>query len=82
MLTGVLFSLLAYRFICSGIKLEARILRQLGDHSFGVFFSHLAVLFVLPKIIPGFYQYVLYPLSAMVAIAVSDVCVRVGRIIL
>ena len=82
-LSGVLFVLLAYKYVTSDHKTtyKYKILYLLGDCSFGIFFSHLAVMAVLNKI-PFYKTAIVYPLNAIVAIAISCGLALLGRKIL
>ena len=79
-LSGTLFVLLAYMYInTSKEALAPRILHVFGDYSFGIFFSHLAVMKVLKQI--PFYKRVYYsfPINAIIAFLLSLMCVILGR---
>lgn len=80
-LTGVLFVMLAFRFINSEKKSHIKILHILGDYSFGIYFSHLAIMFVLSKI-PYYVQFIIFPLNAVIATIVSLVLVIIGKKVL
>ena len=78
-LTGVFCVLLAYRFICSAKAYTCKILLMLGDYAFGIYFSHLLIMFVL-RFIPYYEKYVIYPVNAAVAIAISlSLCVLMKK---
>lgn len=80
-LTGVLFALIAYNFIINGKDRNLKTLKLLGDNSFGIYFSHIAVMAVI-SLIPGYRQYVPYPINAVVAVVLTTICVLLGRRIL
>lgn len=80
-LTGTIFVMLAYRCINSGKLLKSKILCLLGDSSFGIYFSHLAVMAILSKL-PFYSQYVIYPINAIIAILSSLVFVLIGKKVL
>lgn len=81
-ISGTLFVMLAYMYIQTSKKVwSPKILLVLGDCSFGIFFSHLAVMRVL-RLIPYYREYVFYPLNAIIAIGVSLICVTIGRKVL
>jgi len=77
-LSGTLFALLAYQFILSEKNCRSKTLRLLGDSSFGIYFSHLAVMFLL-KQIPYYTTYVIFPVNAIVALLVSLGLVLLGK---
>ena len=77
-LTGTIFSLLAYRFVNSEKVYHSTILKKIGDCAFGIYFSHLAVMSVLEKV-PGYLEWIFYPLNAISTIFISFVCVLIGR---
>ena len=62
-------------------EFDIKLLRVLGDCSFGIYFSHLAVMSVLGKI-PYYSEYLPYPVKATAAVLVSMVCVLVGNRVL
>lgn len=77
-LSGILFTVLAYRYLNSEIIPKPGILHFWGDISFGIFFSHLAVMSVLGQL--TFYRrFLVYPLNASVVIAITSLCVMIGR---
>lgn len=77
-LSGVLFTLLAYRYLDSENAPAPKLFHFLGDYSFGIFFAHLAVMIVLGHI-PHYREYVIYPFNAIIAIAITLLCVVIGR---
>lgn len=79
-LTNVFVLLIAYRFITSNKKVNARSLYLIGNNSFGVYFSHLAVMWVLNHI--PYYEHLCYPFNAVVVVVISLMCVVVGKKIL
>jgi len=80
-LAGSLFMLLAYKYITYENAPSSKFLKILGDKSFGIYFSHLAIMSVLGKI-PFYKTIVIYPFNAIVAIMVSLICVIIGGKIL
>ncbi len=80
-LTGSLFMLLSYKYITYENAPSSKFLKMLGDKSFGIYFSHLAVMSVLGKI-PFYKTVVIYPFNAIITILVSLVCVIIGGRIL
>ena len=79
-LSGIIFAVMSYEFVNSN-KFNLKILRLLGDNSFGIYFSHLAVMSVLGQI-PFYSEYIFYPVNAIIAVFVSLLCVLVGKKIL
>jgi len=77
-LTGTIFVLLGYRFITSEKKVMAKMLYFLGNYSFGIYFSHLAVMSFL-NYIPFYSEYIKYPLNAISVIVISFLFVFIGR---
>ena len=69
-LTGCIFSILAYLFIESEPCKEWKLLYLLGDCSFGIYFSHLAIMSFLSKI-PYYREFVIYPINAVIALFIS-----------
>lgn len=80
-LAGSLFALLAYKFIMNKKHFEQKILFKLGEISFGIYFSHLAVMMVLNKV-PYYEAFAIYPINAVLVIICTSACVYVGRKVL
>lgn len=80
-ISGTLFVIMAYKFIYSNRECNNVVLKKLGDISFGIYFSHLAVMSIL-GIIPFYNKIIPYPINAVVVIAVTSFCVFLGRKIL
>ena len=80
-LSGVLFALLAYKFIVSEHVVTNKLLKLLGDKSFGIYFSHLAVMWVLVRV-PYYKTFAVYPINAVITLFVSLICVIIGKRIL
>lgn len=80
-ISGVLFALMAYSYVVNGKDRNITILKLLGDNSFGIYFSHLAVMAVISQI-PVYVQYIPYPITAVVTIVFTTICVLVGKKIL
>lgn len=78
--TGVCFVILAYQFINSKKEYNNKIMMSLGNNSFGIYFSHIAVMAVL-SIIP-FYDNVVYPLNAVIVIVVNMAFIYIGKKVL
>ena len=76
-LTNVFVLLIAYRFITSDKTVSAKSLYLIGNNSFGIYFSHLAVMWVLNHI--PHYEQVWFPLNAIIVVAVSTAFVQICR---
>ena len=79
--TNVCFMMLAYQFIMSEKEYKSKILKHLGDDSFGIYFSHIAVMGVL-SLFPFYDRFFVYPLNAAVVIVLNVFLVFLGRKIL
>lgn len=79
--SGVIITLLAYRFLEANKKYDIKFLKIIGDCSFGIYFSHMAVMNVLGRI-PYYEKLLFYPLNAILTIVFSTICVIVGKRIL
>lgn len=77
-LSGILFCMLAYNYIMSDKYKKVYVLKLLGDNSFGIYFSHIAVMIFL-NFIPYYTEYVIYPFNAIVAVVYSTIFVMIGR---
>lgn len=80
-ISGALFALMAYNYLIHGTARNIKILELLGDNSFGIYFSHRAVMSVITYI-PAYTSYVTYPLTAVITIALTTICVLLGKRIL
>ena len=80
-ISGSLFCILAFRYIESESMRMPSLLEILGNNSFGIFFSHLFIKKML-SIIPGYTDYVFYPLSTIILLIISLTVVIVGNKIL
>lgn len=77
-LSGVVFVILAYKFIISKNKIEIKFLYLLGNYSFGIYFCHLMIMSFL-SYIPYYSKYIIYPINAIVVIFLSFIFVVIGR---
>ena len=66
-LTGCIFTILVFRYIESEKDLKIKVLFILGECSFGIYFSHLAIMSVL-NIIPFYSKIAIYPINAIIAL--------------
>lgn len=78
LLTGCIIAVWVYQLIEAEKCREVKLLYSLGECSFGIYFSHIAVMTVLEHI-PYYTKLVIYPLNAIVAAAVSYVFVLAGK---
>lgn len=81
LLTGALFCLMIYNYINSDGHKNINALKFLGDNSFGIYFSHIAVMTVL-SYIPFYSKIVPYPINAIIVILLNVICIYVGKKIL
>ncbi|MCR4688947.1 MAG: acyltransferase [Saccharofermentans sp.] len=79
--TGSFLALIACRFIRSARKADIKWLHLLGDCSFGIYFSHIAIQEVLGKI-PYYNKLILFPLTAILVTVCALGFVVAGRKIL
>ena len=79
-LTNVFVLLIAYRFITSDKTVSVKSLYLIGNNSFGIYFSHLAVMWVLNHM--PHYENLWYPLNAAIVVIISLMCVVIGKKIL
>ena len=80
-ISGALFSIIAFRFIYSNRECHCIVLKKIGDISFGIYFSHIAVMTML-GIFPFYKQLTPYPINAIIVIIATSLCVCVGKNIL
>lgn len=79
-LTNILILFLAYNFICSDKTIKMKLLYRIGNFSFGIYFSHLAIMQVL-RILP-FYLQIYFPFNGLIVIIVSYIFVYLGKKVL
>lgn len=77
-LSNALFVVLAFGFVNSDKTCTNKFLNILGKSSFGIYFSHIAVMTAL-KQIPYYSEYIIYPFNAILTVLVSLICVLAGR---
>lgn len=80
-ISGVLFALITYRYVMHDSNKNFKILKLLGDNSFGIYFAHIAVMEVIRRI-PGYVKYATYPLNAIISLVLTTICVLLGKRIL
>lgn len=80
-ISGGLFVIMAYRFIYSNRECHNIVLKKLGDISFGIYFSHIAVMSAL-GFLPYYKRLTPYPINAIMVIIVTSLCVYLGKRIL
>ena len=80
-ISGSLFAIMAYQFIYSSCECHNMELTRLGDISFGIYFSPMAVMSVL-GILPFYERLTPYPINAIIVIIVTSLCVYLGKRIL
>ena len=78
LLSGVLFVLLAHVYLYSEKETSSRFLYILGEKSFGIYFSHLALMTFL-NYIPYYKQYIIYPFNAILTTCLCLLLVQVGN---
>lgn len=77
-LTSSLFILMAYWYISNDkIKMKNKFLILVGDCSFGIYLSHIAIMKVL-NLIP-FYSHIPYVLNSILVTLLSLICVIIGK---
>ncbi|MGN0450939.1 MAG: acyltransferase [Acutalibacteraceae bacterium] len=77
-ISGALFALMAYNYVIYGKTRNVKVLELLGNNSFGIYFSHLAVMAVVHHI-PMYNRYVTYPITAVITIVLTIFCVLLGK---
>ena len=63
----MLFIILSYKYIFSNRENMISAIKRLGDISFGIFFSNIAVMRVL-ELIPGYIRLARFPINAVLTI--------------
>lgn len=80
-ITGILFALMAYNHVMNDRNGNNKLLLLLGDNSFGIYFSHLAIMSVIAQI-PNYTSRISYPINAIISVALTLICVLIGKKIL
>lgn len=80
-ISGVLFVLMAYNYVINGKSRRIKVLELLRDNSFGIYFSHMAVMIIIGYI-PVYTRSVTYPMTAVITIVLTTTCVLLGKSIL
>jgi len=82
MLTTFMYCSMGYRFMQENRNDHSfDFIKLLGDYSFGIFFSHLFIMNLLARI-PHYSQIAIFPLNAIIALALSTLFVFSARKIL
>lgn len=81
LITGSVFVVLSFLFIVSKRKYNLKPLYIIGNYSFGIYFSHLAIMEVINRI-PHYSEYVPFPVNAIIVVFLSLLFSFVGRRIL
>ena len=76
--TGVCITILAYRFIRSDKPCRNRVLEVLGDHSFAIYFSHIAVMRLL-EVLPQYTWMCLFPVNGALVIVINLILIILGK---
>ena len=81
-LSGTLFALLAYNYIMNNqLTYKMKAFKILGDTSFGIYFSHLAVMAILHHL--SYYsRYIGFPFTALITVCITLLCVELGKKVL
>lgn len=77
-LSGTLFIILSFKYIISDKYYYVITLEKLGNISFGVYFSHIAVMSVL-HVFPWYVDFARYPMNAIIVLLVSSLFVAAGK---
>lgn len=80
-LSGTLFCILAFKYIETDTAKKIPLLVTIGNYSFGIFFSHLLIKRFL-SLVPGYTDYVFYPISSIILLMLSLFVVMAGHKIL
>lgn len=80
-LTNCILFVLAYRLVDKEKCPQIKSLHVLGDCSFGVYFSHFALMYALNNI-PNYTDHVFFPIKAIIVLLLSLCLVLIGRKIL
>lgn len=80
--SGIIVVCLSFNYVItfSNTKLWERVLYRIGDNSFGIYFSHIAVMTIL-GVIPGYLK-IVYPFNVVIIVLVTYMCVCIGKKIL
>ena len=77
-LSGVLFCIMAFRYLETDSAKRFKPLAILGDYSFGIYFSHLAIMKFL-SLIPWYNAIAIYPVSSILLLIISLIIVMTGH---
>lgn len=80
-LTGLIVAVFAYDFILkiSDTKsVPLKVLKTIGDHSFGIFFSHLAIMYLL-QYLPEYEKINVYPINGILVLVLTLILTIIGH---
>lgn len=80
-LTGCFFMIISYKFINSSKGYNNKTLKLLGDNSFAIYFSHIAVMMFL-SLLPFYNKVIVYPFNAAIVIIVNLAFIYIGKKVL
>ncbi len=80
LLTSSLFLLIVYTLLKQGkTRIDSKLLRLLGDYSFGIYLCHIMVMMCLSKV--PFYNVIPFPINSAIVVVLSLSCCYIcGRI--
>lgn len=68
--TGLIVAVIAYEFILKSDGFKCNLLKLIGDNSFGIFFSHLAIMHLL-QLTPMHHLLDVYPINGCFVLAIA-----------
>lgn len=80
-LTGTFFAILSYNLIFLKKSYNNKILEILGNNSFAIYFSHIAVMWFL-NLIPIYSKISFFPINAFIVIILDLILIYIGKKIL
>ncbi len=82
LLTSSLFLLMVYTILKNNVLFETKnkLLRMIGDYSFGIYLCHIMVKSLLNHYLP-IYQSIPYPINSFIVVLLSLLCCYIGNII-
>lgn len=77
-LTSSLFLLIAYTILKRKYDIKNKLMRMLGDYSFGIYLCHVMAMIILGRLVPH-YNSIPYPITSAIVLFTSLCCCHIGK---
>ena len=74
---GLIVCVFAYRFVFADLMIKNKVLKLIGDNSFGIYFSHMAIMYGLQEV-PYIKEIMVFPVNGVIVVFASLALVLIG----